>query len=459
MSVIGIDLGSGRVLAVVWAAENETTTKECSVRLTPTGSTCKVTKWTKEQPPSTARTTSFDTTETNFKKLLGRMFWDPLAKHEFEYHLLTREPVELQNGKIGLRINNQNSEFTPEQITGMLFTKILKLIESAIGVRVQNSVISVPAYFTDAERRAVMDAAAFAGLNVLRLMNDTAAVALLYGKETNKDLPGPDDQPRYTFFVDVGQSTTQIAGVEFNMGKLKVRSTVADPCLGGRDFDLVIAEHFAAEYKGTCGLDVHSSREAWLLLLMECEKLKKHMSDNTSELPLNIENFMQDKGLRSKMERSDFEKLSEKLLRRLENLMVRCLKESRLEPGQIHSVEIIGGSTRIPAVENLILKVFRRSSSITVDRDAAVAWGCVWMCAMLSSAFNVPNVKVSDVQIYPIHLRCSAPGSKSEDMELFPYNDAVPSVKNHTFDRSEPFQLEAFYSSEKTPIMDKTINV
>ncbi|CAG0880795.1 unnamed protein product [Cyprideis torosa] len=461
MSVIGIDFGNESVyVAVARAGGIETITNDYSLRSTPSVVTFTENQRTMGVGAKNMIISHNKNTATNFKKLLGRKFRDPLAQYEIKTNVLTSEAVELHNGKIGFRIryNNQNSEFTPEQISGMLFTKIRDITELAIGVRVQDCVVSVPSYFTDAERHAVMDAASIAGLNVLRLMNDTAAVALAYGI-TKQDLPGPEEQPRYTFFVDVGQSTTQIAGVEFNKGKLKVRSTVADPCLGGRDFDRVIAEYFAAEFKNTYRLDVCSSRRAWLRLLMECEKLKKYMSANTSELPLNIECFMEDKDVRSKMKRSVFEKLSEKLLHRLENLMHRCLQDSGLDPRQIHSVEIIGGSTRIPAVKDLISKVFGHTSSMTLNQDEAVARGCALMCAMLSPAFKVRDFNVSDVQIYPIHLRWLAPGSENGDMELFPYNHAVPFVKILTFYRSEPFQLEAYYGSKETPIMDKTIGV
>ncbi|KAK6630381.1 hypothetical protein RUM44_005048 [Polyplax serrata] len=398
------------------------------------------------------RVTNMKHTIVEFKQLLGRKFKDPYVQQELQY--LPYTVVPNQDGSVGIKVNYLNEEhvFTPEQITAMLFTKLKEIAESALRTKVNDCVISVPSFYTQAERKALLDAAHIAGLNVLRLFNETTSTALAYGIY-KQDLPNAEDKPRNVVFVDCGHSSLQVFAAAFNKGKLKMlASTSAN--LGGRDFDRILAEHFSKEFVSKYKIDPrknarHVSRKlAYLRLVTEVEKLKKQMSANSTKLPLNIECFMEDKDVHSDMQRADMEGLCAGLLQRVENTLKQCLKDSKLSLEEIYAVEIVGGSTRIPAIKNLIEEIFKKQPSTTLNQDEAVARGCALQCAALSPAIRVREFSVTDIQNYPVVLKWDAfPGEEGGEMEIFSTNHPVPFSKLLTFYRKEPFSVHAYYSA------------
>ena len=192
--------------------------------------------------------------------------------------------------------------FSPEQITAMLFTKLKETAEIAIKIKVNDCVISVPSYFADCERRALLDAANIAGLNVLRLVNEPTAAALAYGIY-KQDLPAQEEPPRNVVFVDFGHSALQVYSVAFNKAKLKVTACVSDPTVGGRSFDRMLATYINDEFKAKYKVDASNKPRAWIRLEQECEKLKKQMSANSTVLPLGIECFIDEKDVSTKFKR------------------------------------------------------------------------------------------------------------------------------------------------------------
>uniref|UniRef100_A0A8C8F2P6 Uncharacterized protein n=1 Tax=Oncorhynchus tshawytscha TaxID=74940 RepID=A0A8C8F2P6_ONCTS len=288
--------------------------------------------------------------------------------------------------------------------------------------------IKVPCYYTDAERRSVVDAAQIAGLNCLRLMNETTAVALAYGIY-KQDLPAPEEKPRIVVFVDIGHSGYQTSVCAFNKGKLKVLATACDPELGGKDFDEMLVRHFCEEFGKKYKLDVKTKPRALVRLYQECEKLKKLMSANSSDLPLNIECFMNDIDVSGKLNR--------------------------------YSVffELLGGASRIPSVKERISRFFGKELSTTLNADEAVARGCALQCAILSPAFKVREFSITDAVAYPISLKWNSAAEEGlSDCEVFPKNHAAPFSKVLTFYRREPFSLEAYYNDPKElPYPDPTI--
>lgn len=297
--------------------------------------------------------TNMKNTVGGFKRLLGRKFNDPHVQHE-----LTSIParVEARNdGSIGIKVNylGEDQHFGPEQLTAMLFTKLKETSAAAMQTQVNDCVIACPVFFTNAERRALLDAAQIAGLNVLRLMNETTATALAYGFYKN-DLF--EDKPRNVVFIDFGHSALQVSACSFTKGKLKMLASTWDQ-IGGRDFDLALAEHFTKEFQERYKINAKTNARANLRLLTEIEKLKKQMSANSTKLPLNIECFLDDVDVSSAMQRSQMEELCAPVLQRVEQTFKRLLAESKLQLDDIHSVEIVGGSSRIPAVKQLIEQV------------------------------------------------------------------------------------------------------
>uniref|UniRef100_A0A7N8YG84 Heat shock protein 4 like n=1 Tax=Mastacembelus armatus TaxID=205130 RepID=A0A7N8YG84_9TELE len=391
--------------------------------------------------------TNFKNTVHGFKKFHGRAFDDPFV--QAEKPKLPYSLHKLVNGSTGIKVRylDEDKVFTVEQITGMLLTKLKETSEIALKKPVVDCVISVPSFFTDAERRSVFDATQIAGLNCLRLINDTTAVALAYGIY-KQDLPTPEERPRNVVFVDMGHSSFQVSITAFNKGKLKVLATAFDPYLGGRNFDEALVDYFCEEFKGKYKLNVRDNPRALLRLHQECEKLKKLMSANSSDLPLNIECFMNDIDVSSRMNRGQFEETCAQYLMRVEVPLKTVLEQSKLSRDDIYAVELVGGATRIPAIKERITKFFCKDISTTLNADEAVARGCALQCAILSPAFKVREFSITDVVPFPITLRWKSPTEDGlGECEVFSKNHAAPFSKVITFHKKEPFELEAFYSS------------
>ncbi|XP_044906089.1 heat shock protein 105 kDa isoform X3 [Felis catus] len=390
--------------------------------------------------------THANNTVSNFKRFHGRAFNDPFIQKEKGN--LSYDLVPMKNGGVGIKVMYMDEEhlFSVEQITAMLLTKLKETAENNLKKPVTDCVISVPSFFTDAERRSVLDAAQIVGLNCLRLMNDMTAVALNYGIY-KQDLPSLDEKPRIVVFVDMGHSAFQVSACAFNKGKLKVLGTAFDPFLGGKNFDEKLVEHFCAEFKTKYKLDAKSKIRALLRLYQECEKLKKLMSSNSTDLPLNIECFMNDKDVSGKMNRAQFEELCADLLQKIEAPLHSLLEQTQLRVEDVSAVEIVGGTTRIPAVKEKIARFFGKDISTTLNADEAVARGCALQCAILSPAFKVREFSITDAVPFPISLVWNHDSEDTEGVhEVFSRNHAAPFSKVLTFLRRGPFELEAFYS-------------
>ncbi|KAF3705625.1 Heat shock 70 kDa protein 4 HSP70RY Heat shock 70-related protein APG-2 [Channa argus] len=450
MSVVGFDLGfQSCYVAVARAGGIETVANEYSDRCTPSFVSFGPRNRSIGAAAKSQVVTNYKNTVQGFKRFHGRAFSDPYvqsAKSKLVYDL-----APMPSGSTGIKVMYMDEEkvFSIEQITGMLLTKLKETAENALKKPVVDCVISVPSYFTDAERRSVMDAAQIAGLNCLRLMNETTAVTLAYGIY-KQDLPAPEEKPRIVVFVDLGHSGYQVSVCAFNKGKLKILATAFDSELGGKDFDDILVNHFCEEFSKKYKLDVKSKPRALVRLYQECEKLKKLMSANSSDLPLNIECFMNDIDVASKLNRGQFEEMCAELLAKVEGPLRSVMEQTKLKKEDICGVEIVGGASRIPAIKERISKFFGKELSTTLNADEAVARGCALQCAILSPAFKVREFSITDVVPYSISLKWNSAAEEGlSDCEVFPKNHAAPFSKVLTFYRKEPFTLEAYYNNLK----------
>ncbi|NXD25499.1 HSP74 protein, partial [Spelaeornis formosus] len=411
MSVVGFDLGcQSCYVAVARAGGIETVANEYSDRSTPPAwlSGPPRASWPPAAPGAVI--SNAKNTVQSFKRFHGRAFSDPFV--QAEKASLAYELVQLPSGSTGIKAMYMEEErsFTVEQVTGMLLTKLKETAENALKKPVVDCVVSVPCFYSDAERRSVLDATQIAGLNCLRLINETTAA-----------LPS-----------------------------FQVLATAFDTTLGGRKFDEVLVEYFCEEFGKKYKLDIKSKIRALLRLYQECERLKKLMSANASDLPMNIECFMNDIDVSGTMNRSKFLEMCEGLLARVEPPLRSVLEQARLKKEDIYAVEIVGGTTRIPAVKEKISKFFGKEVSTTLNADEAVARGCALQCAILSPAFKVREFSITDLIPYPISLRWNSPAEEGlSDCEVFPKNHPAPFSKVLTFYRKEPFTLEAYYSCPK----------
>ncbi|RXN35181.1 heat shock 70 kDa 4-like protein [Labeo rohita] len=459
MSVVGFDVGFlNCYVAVARAGGIETVANEYSDRCTPACVSFGPRNRSIGAAAKSQMVTNCKNTVQGFKRFHGRAFSDPFVqnlKSSLVYDL-----SQMPSGTTGIKVTYMGEEkvFSIEQITAMLLTKLKETAESALKKPVADCVISVPCFYTDAERRSVIDAAQIAGLNCLRLMNETTAVALAYGIY-KQDLPAPEEKPKIVVFVDIGHSSYQVSVCAFNKGKLKILATAFDPEMGGKDFDERLVKHFCEEFAVKYKLDVKSKPRALVRLYQECEKLKKLMSANSSDLPLNIECFMNDIDVTSKLNRGQFEEMCADILARVEPPLRSLMEQAHLKKDDIHAVEIVGGASRMPAVKERISKFFGKEPSTTLNADEAVARGCALQCAIVSPAFKVREFSITEVVPFPISLKWnSAAEDGVSDCEVFPKNHAAPFSKVLTFYRREPFSLEAYYNCPKElPYPDPTI--
>lgn len=384
-------------------------------------------------------------TISSLKRLAGRSLKDPDVQIEQQY--ISAPLVEI-NGQVGAEVTYQGKkeQFTATQLCAMFLSKIKQTTSAEIKLPVQDIVLSVPAWFTDIQRRAIIDAAEIAGLKLLRLMNDTTAAALGYGI-TKLDLPGPEEKPRRVAFVDVGHSNYTCSIVEFKKGELAVKATTWDRHYGGRNFDKALVDHLQKEFLGKYKIDIFSNPRAVARVQAAAEKTKKILSAN-QQAPLNIECLMNDIDVSTMITRQEFEALIEPVLNKTTGPLEQALAEARLTKDDIDVIEVVGGGSRVPAIKDRIQAFFGKPLSFTLNQDEAAARGCAFSCAILSPIFKVRDFAVQDAISYPIEFAWEkAPDIPDEDTSLVVFNrgGVLPSTKILTFYRKQPFDLEARY--------------
>ncbi|GAB2298859.1 hypothetical protein Dimus_032938 [Dionaea muscipula] len=397
-------------------------------------------------------------TISQVKRLIGRGYNQPDVQDDLR--LFPFETSEGPDGGILIHFQYMGGRhtFTPVQILAMLLSHLKQMAERSLETPVSDCVIGIPSYFTDLQRRHYLDAATISGLKPLRLMHDCTAIALGYGiYKTDLKNSGA----HHVVFVDIGHSDTQVAVASFVPGHMKILSHAYDSNLGGRDFDEVLHSHFAAQFKEQYGIDVYSNVRASARLRATCEKLKKVLSAN-AEAPLNMECLMDEKDVKSFIKRDEFEKLSSNLLERITVPCKKALYDAGLSVEKIHSVELVGSGSRIPAIARILTSFFKREPSRTINASECVARGCALQCAMLSPIFRVREYEVQDALPFSIGLSSDeGPIQTLSNGVLFPKGHPVPSIKMLSLHKSTMFHLEVYYAdqSELPPGVSPKISI
>jgi len=447
MSVIGIDLGNrNSIIAVAQRGGIDIILNECSNRHTPSMVGFSGQERFIGEAAMVQYARNLRNTVAQMKRLVGRKWNEKELQEELPF--LPFKIKDIGEGKLGIEVNynGEDTTLTPEEVTAMVLVQLKTISENYLSTKVKDSVISVPGFFTSAQRRAVLDSTQIAGLNCLKLVNELTAAAIAYGIYKT-DLPENDALP--VMFVDIGDSHMSVGIVAFQRGKLRVLSTAFDRAFGGRNFDRVLADHFAAVFQKKYKIDVKSNMKAWIRLETACEKVKKILSAN-SQAPLSIDSLMDDIDVSSMVTREEFEKLCAPLFERLQVPIKQVLAESGLSGTALHAIELIGGASRMPQIPAIIHNVTGKEFSRTMNAEEAVARGAALQCAMLSPSFRVREFKIEDSNYYPINLVWKDLDSESMDteepMEIFPKNCTIPAVKIITFPRGKPFEIKASYS-------------
>lgn len=394
----------------------------------------------------TQEITNLKNTVNCLKRLAGRSFSDPEVAIEQQYTTATLVDM---NGQVGAEVSylGKKEKFTATQIIGMYLSKIKQTAAGELKLPVSDLCMSVPAWFGDAQRRALLDAAEIAGLKCLRLINDTTAAALGWGI-TKLDLPTAEETPRRVCFIDIGHSSYTCSIVEYKKGELAVKATTWDANFGGRDFDKALVDTLAAQFKEKYKLDIYTHGRAMARVIAAAEKTKKVLSAN-SQSPVNIESLMNDIDVSTMVTREEFEAMIEPLLVRTAQPLEDALALAKLTKDEIDVIEIVGGGSRVPALKERIQSFFGKPLSYTMNADEAIARGCAFSCAILSPVFRVRDFAVQDIVSYPIEFGWEkAPDIPDEDTSLTVFNKGgvLPSTKILTFYRKQPFDLEARYA-------------
>ncbi|KAI1498643.1 heat shock protein Hsp88 [Biscogniauxia marginata] len=447
-SVVGIDFGTlNTVIAVARNRGVDVITNEVSNRATPSLVGFGPKARYLGEAAKTQEISNLKNTVGSLKRLAGRSLKDPDIQIEQQY---VSAPLVDVAGQVGAEVTylGKKEKFSATQLIAMFFSKVKQTTATELKLPVSDVVLSVPAWFTDVQRRSVLDAAEIAGLKPLRIMNDNTAAALGYGI-TKLDLPSAEEKPRRVAFVDVGHSNYSCSIVEFKKGELAVKSTACDRHFGGREFNLALVNHFQKEFKGKYHIDIATNPKALARVEVAAEKLKKILSAN-QQAPLNIESLMNDVDVTAMVTRQEFEALVEPLLAKVPGPLEQALADAKLTKDDIDIVELVGGSTRVPAIKERIQAFFGKTLSFTLNQDEAVARGCAFSCAILSPVFKVRDFAVQDIVTYPIEFSWEKDVDiPDEDTSLTVFNkgNVLPSTKILTFYRKQPFDLEARYAN------------
>ena len=368
MSVVGIDIGDhSTYIAVAKQGGVETIANDYSQRNTPTVVALGGRQRFMGVSAENQRNLHVKNTVSYFKNFLGRSFKDEYVQKELKE--IGSDVVELEDGGIGFHIGGKN--YSPEQILAMMFTKVRDIVKSDQGTDIATCVVSVPNHFTDAQRNAVRDSAKIADLNSIQLMDDTSSLALAYGR-TKTDLPINENSPANVVFIDCGSSSLQASLVAISQEKATVLGNSSSTCTGGKFFDKVVLEHFVGEIESKYKCHIRNRHKAINKLQIGVEKIKKQMSANSNKLPFQIESLAQDIDVNLSISRNIFEELIKDPLDEIKRTLINLLDFTNVKKEQIHSVEIVGGSIRIPAVKKIIEEVFgiMPSSSLNADEGS-----------------------------------------------------------------------------------------
>ncbi|MQM15388.1 hypothetical protein Taro_048331 [Colocasia esculenta] len=449
MSVVGFDFGNEScVVAIARQRGIDVILNEESKRETP----AIVCFGDKQRFIGTAGAASSTMNPKNsisqIKRLIGRKFSDPELQRDIQTlpFIVTEGPDGFP--LIHARYLGEQRAFTPTQILAMVLSNLKGIAEQNLNAAVVDCCIGIPVYFTDLQRRAVLDAATIAGLHPLRLFHETTATALAYGIYKT-DLP-ENDQLNVAF-VDVGHASLQVCIAGFKKGQLKILAHSFDRSLGGRDFDEVLFQHFASKFKEEYKIDVYQNARACLRLRAGCEKVKKMLSANP-EAPLNVECLMDEKDVRGFIKRDEFEQISIPILERVKGPLQKALSDAGLSVENIHTVEVIGSGSRVPAIIKILTEFFGKEPRRTMNASECVARGCALQCAILSPTFKVREFQVHESFPFPIALswKGASPDSNgaAENQQIsavFPKGNPIPSVKALTFYRSSTFTIDVVY--------------
>ncbi len=423
--IIGIDLGTtNSVVAIMEGSQPTVITNTEGARITPSvvgfmeNGERIVGAPAKRQAVTNAKNTVF-----SIKRFMGRRHSEVAVEEKMVPYKLVGTPEEL------VKVDIRGKQFTPPEVSAMILRSLKETAEAYLGETVTRAVITVPAYFNDSQRQATKDAGTIAGLQVERIVNEPTAAALAFGMDKKK--------AGKIAVYDLGGGTFDISILEIGDGVFEVKATNGDTHLGGDDFDQALIDHVANEFKKQHGVDLRNDVMALQRLKEACEKAKIELSaqlQTTINLPFITADASGPKHMLIDITRAKFEQLASSLIERTRGPCEQCLKDSGLKASDIDEVILVGGSTRVPAVQEIVRKIFQREPNRSVNPDEVVAIGAAIQGGVLSG--GVTDVVLLDVT--PLTLGIETLGGVRT--ALIERNTTIPTSKKQVFSTAEDNQ-------------------